>query len=62
MAELNDVRAATEDTLLDVADHLPAEAAEALLQIATGGAPAHPTPARRARTPSPIRTPSAVSG
>ena len=42
---LNDVRAATEDTLLDVADHLPAEAAEALLQIATGGAPAHPTPA-----------------
>ncbi|MCY3820691.1 MAG: UvrD-helicase domain-containing protein, partial [Gammaproteobacteria bacterium] len=42
---LNDVRAATEDTLLDVADHQPAEAAEALLQIATGGAPAHPTPA-----------------
>ena len=42
---LGDVRAATEDTLLDVADHLPAEAAEALLQIATGGAPPHPTPA-----------------
>ena len=42
---LNDVRAATEDTLLDVADHLPAEAAEALLQIATGGAPAHAAPA-----------------
>ena len=37
---LGDVRAATEDTLLDLADHLPAEAAEALLQIATGGAPA----------------------
>ena len=42
---LDDVRVATEDTLLDVADHLPAEAAEALLQIATGGAPAHPAPA-----------------
>ncbi|MDE2904714.1 MAG: UvrD-helicase domain-containing protein [Acidobacteriota bacterium] len=39
---LGDVRAATEDTLLDLADHLPAEAAEALLQIATGGAPALP--------------------
>ena len=37
---LGDVRAATEDTLLDLADHLPAEAAEALLQVATGGAPA----------------------
>ena len=42
---LGDVRGATEDTLLDVADHLPAEAAEALLQIATGGALPHPTPA-----------------
>ena len=39
---LGDVRAATEDTLLDLADHLPAEAAEALLQLATGGAPALP--------------------
>ena len=37
---LGDVRSATEDTLLDVADHLPAEAAEALLQVATGAAPA----------------------
>ena len=42
---LGDVRAATEDTLLDLADHLPAEAAEALLQIATGGAPALPAAA-----------------
>ena len=42
---LNDVRAATEDTLLDLADHLPGEAAEALLQLATGGAPDRPTPA-----------------
>ena len=36
---LADVRAATEDTLLDLADHLPAEAAEALLELATGGRP-----------------------
>ena len=42
---LDDVRAATEDTLLDLADHLPAEAAEALLQLATGGAPERPVPA-----------------
>ncbi len=34
---LNDVRNADEDSLLDLADHLPAEAAEALLEIATGG-------------------------
>ena len=42
---LNDVWAATEDTLLDLADHLPGEAAEALLQLATGGAPDRPAPA-----------------
>jgi len=36
---LGDVRAATEDSILDVADHLPAEAAEALLTLATGGTP-----------------------
>ena len=42
---LGDVRAATEDTLLDLADHLPAEAAEALLQLATGGAPVLPAAA-----------------
>ena len=39
---LGDVRAATDDTLLDLAGHLPAEAAEALLQLATGGAPVVP--------------------
>jgi len=38
---LGDVRDATEDTILDLADHLPPEAAEALLEIATGG---NPTP------------------
>ena len=42
---LGDVRAATEDTLLDLAGHLPAEAAEALLQLATGGAPVVPAAA-----------------
>ena len=48
---LGDVRAATEDTLLDVADHLPAEAAEALLQLATGGAPAPRAPAAAGADP-----------
>jgi len=33
---LEDVRAATEDSILDLADHLPSEAAEALLNLATG--------------------------
>jgi len=36
---LEDVRQADEDSLLTLADHLPAEASEALLEIATGGAP-----------------------
>ncbi len=39
---LDDVRGATEDTLFDLADHLPAEAAEALLELATGGTPCQP--------------------
>ena len=34
---LSDVKAATEDSLLDLSDHLPAEASEALLELATGG-------------------------
>ena len=36
---LADVRQANEDSLLDLAVHLPAEAAEALLELATGGKP-----------------------
>ncbi len=36
---LEDVRVADQDTILDLADHLPSEAAEALLEIATGGKP-----------------------
>jgi len=42
---LADVRQATEDTVLGLADHLPAEAAEALLELATGGMPHKPRPA-----------------
>lgn len=37
---LADVKAADEDLLLELADHLPGEAAEALLELATGGTPA----------------------
>lgn len=36
---LADVRKANEDQLLELTDHLPAEAAEALLELATGGTP-----------------------
>ena len=36
---LADVCKADEDSLLILADHLPAEAAEALLELATGGVP-----------------------
>jgi len=39
------------DTLLALADHLPAEAAEALLELATGGTPRIPTPAAPAADP-----------
>ena len=42
---LNDVRQATEDSLLLLADRLPAEAAEALLELATGGKPRVSQPA-----------------
>lgn len=44
MEWLNDVRhVATEDKLLELADHLPAEASEALLELATGGNPRRPS-------------------
>jgi mRNA-degrading endonuclease RelE of RelBE toxin-antitoxin system len=39
---LADVKNATEDTLLVLCDHLPAEAVEALLELATGGKPRVP--------------------
>lgn len=54
---LADVKAATEDTLLSLADHLPAEAAEALLELATGGKPRVPAPA--AATANPFDHPDA---
>ena len=54
---LDDVRAATEDTLLALADHLPAEAAEALLELATGGKPRVPEPVLA--TTSPFEHPDA---
>jgi len=41
---LADVKRTTEDTLLVLANHLPAEAAEALLELATGGKPRVPQP------------------
>ena len=36
---LADVKGADEDTILELAEHLPEEASEALLEIATGGTP-----------------------
>ena len=43
---LPDVRAADEDRLLELVEHLPDEAAEALLELATGGRPRAPEPVR----------------
>jgi hypothetical protein len=48
---LNDVKKSNEDTLLALTDHLPAEAAEALLELATGGKPPVPQPAIVAANP-----------
>lgn len=48
---LEDVRRADEDTVLELADHLPGEAAEALLELATGGTP------RSARTAGTVDDP-----
>ena len=48
---LDDVKQATDATLLALADHLPAEAAEALLELATGGKPRVPAPAMAAANP-----------
>ncbi|HXM05650.1 MAG TPA: UvrD-helicase domain-containing protein [Chthoniobacterales bacterium] len=48
---MDDVRKATEDTLLPLADHLPSEAAEALLELATGGKPSVVYPIEPAKNP-----------
>ena len=42
---LPDIRAVDEDSILDLASHLPSEAAEVLLELATGGTPRVPSPA-----------------
>lgn len=39
---LNDVKRADEDSILELTDHLPAEASEALIEIAVGGTPQPP--------------------
>jgi superfamily I DNA/RNA helicase len=52
---LDDVRNSDEDSILTVAEHLPAEAAEALLEIATGGKPK----AREAAAVAPFEHPDA---
>lgn len=54
---LADARAADEDSLLQLAEHLPAEAAEALLELATGG---RPKPIGRAGTTNPFEHPDAL--
>ena len=46
-----EVRAADEDGILEVASHLPSEAAEALLELATGGRPQPTTPAPAGANP-----------
>jgi mRNA-degrading endonuclease RelE of RelBE toxin-antitoxin system len=48
---MDDVRRADEDTVLDLADHLPAEAAEALLNLATGVRPQTAKPSARGGDP-----------
>ena len=48
---LEDVRRADEDTVLELADHLPGEAAEALLELATGGTPQFAQPADTTEDP-----------
>ncbi len=54
---LEDVKQANEDSLLEIAEHLPGEAAEALLDLATGLTPKVATPA--AATANPFEHPDA---
>ena len=54
---LPDVRRADDNSLLELAEHLPLEAAEALLELATGGTP--PLPARVAPDIDPFEHPDA---
>ncbi len=52
-----DIQAADDDALLTLADHLPAEAAEAVLELATGGSP--PLPVHAADESDPFTHPDA---
>ncbi len=54
---LTDVRHASENTLLSLVGHLPAEAAEALLELATGG---KPQPTAAVKDVSPLDHPDAL--
>ena len=54
---LPDVRSADDNSLLDLADHLPVEAAEALLELATGGTP--PLPSHTVPQTDPFEHPDA---
>ncbi len=55
---LDDVRAATEDTLFTITPHLPAEASEALLELAVGNTP--PRPPKAAPSGNPFEHPDAL--
>ena len=55
---LDSVRGATEDSIFDLADHLPAEAAEALLDLAVGEKPRAPVSVDAERS-DPFRHPDA---
>jgi superfamily I DNA/RNA helicase len=55
-----DVQAATEDTILEIAQHLPAEAAEGLLTLATGGKLPESVFVGRAKTRDKAFTPEAT--
>lgn len=54
---LPDVRSADDNRLLDLADHLPDEAAEALLELATGGTPSFPSHAPPRPSPDVVTKP-----
>ena len=58
---LADVREANEDSVLSLAEHLPSEAAEALLELATGGKPQWLASCCELPIRSSIQTLSAVS-
>ena len=48
---LKDVREATDESIFSIAEHLPAEASEALLELATGGTPAFVQPIAKGQDP-----------